>query len=153
MTSDATQHGDRIGLKHQNVAADHGVERSVERECRGIAFTKADILDRMLRRAPLCRRKGRWGPICADDLTFAANHLGNQECNVARATADVEHAHPGTHARREQDSSRDRVNDAGLMAETPNLAIGMDENIRDANVGTTTCDFHRLPPLIRSFPK
>lgn len=128
VTSDATQHGHSIGLKDQNIAADHGVERSVERECRGIAFMEADFLDRMRRRAPLRRRKSRRSPICADDLTFAANHLGNQECNVARATADVEHAHPGSYTRRQQDSSRDRVNDARLMAETPDLTIGMDES-------------------------
>ena len=131
MTNDATQHGHRIGLKHQNIAADHGVERSFERECRGIAFTEADILDRVRRRSTVRRRKCRWSPICADDMTFAANHLGNQECNVARATADVEHAHPGANARREQNSARDRINDARLMAETPDLAIGMDEDIRD----------------------
>lgn len=66
---------------------------------------------------------------------------------VTRATAHVEHAHPGAHARREQDSSRDRVNDARLMTETPDLAIGMDENIRDVNVGTSaTGDFMACLP-------
>ena len=89
MTSDTTQHGHRIGLKHQNIASDHCIERLLERECGGIALTEADILDRMRRRAPRRRRQGRWSPIGADDLTFAANHLGNQECDVACATTNV----------------------------------------------------------------
>jgi hypothetical protein len=39
------------------------------------------------------------------------------------------------------------------MAETPNLALGMEENIRDVNVGTSaTCDFHGLPPLMDRSP-
>jgi len=120
----------RVALKHENVAADDGVEASVERHLGRISLAEDHVakgpgIRSLPRRCQSDRRS-----VCPDDFAPSADKVCRKEGDIAGTAADVEHPHPGYDPGGAKEPPRDRIDEMRLLAQAVELPIGMAKNIR-----------------------
>ncbi len=90
-----SEHRRRLALKHENVAADDGVEGSVELHLGRISIAENDVAKGPGIRSPPRRCQSGRRSVCSDDFALGSDKFCRQEGDIAGTAADVEHPHPG----------------------------------------------------------
>jgi hypothetical protein len=126
---DVAQHGGGIRLELEDVASDDRVEALLEHQLGRVAFAKRHVAQRLLIGTASSNGERVGRSIGTDHLARLTHEVGDQECDVAGAAADVEHAHPGDDPGFDQEPSRDRIDEPRLNAETLQLPLGMTERV------------------------
>jgi len=120
----------RVALKQENVAADNGVERSVERHLGRISLAEDHVAKGPGIRSLPRRCQSDRGSVCPDDFAPSADKVCRKEGDIAGTAADVEHPHPGYDPGGAKEPPRDRIDEMRLLAQAVELPIGMAENVR-----------------------
>ncbi len=130
MRGKPSEHRRRVALKHENVAADDGVEESVERHLGRISFAENHVANGPRIRSPPRRCQSGRRSVCSDDFAHGSDKVCRQEGDIAGAAADVEHPHPGDDPGGAKEPSCDRIDKMRLLVQAVELPIGMAENVR-----------------------
>jgi hypothetical protein len=120
---------DRVGLVNEDEPAHDGVER-----CRRDEVVDRRVLEgdggrtHLLRAAPGDRQDARI-PIDPHDRSRRPDQRGRQERDVARAAAQVQHAHPGTDSRPPEDPLGERPEEVRLLDEPLTFRSGSSQHV------------------------
>jgi hypothetical protein len=129
MAREPSDHRCRIALEQQNVTADDGVERAIERNLGRISLAKVHVAEGPGARPQLRRRQSGCGPVHPNDFSPVPDQLGRHESDVTGAAADVENPHPCGDSCGLKEPPRYRVDETRLLDQPVKLSTGMPENI------------------------
>ncbi len=116
---------DGIGIVHEDEAANDGIEGFVEQHFGGIAFEEADVAHAAELRAGNGPLNGGGDAVGANDFTAGADEIGDEESDIASATADVENAHAGDDASLEKKLASERFVGLRLTGESMEFLLGL----------------------------
>src|SRR5580704_112257 len=129
MSGESPQHGARIGLEHEHVAADDRIERPLVRHIDGITIAKRYVCECTRRGGGARGCDGGWRPIDTDDLSSRTNQFGSQETNDAATAADIQHAHAWSNTCSLKIHTRARSDEPILPLQTLELKLGVAHDI------------------------
>ena len=145
MRGKPSEHLDRVALKHENVAADDGVEGPIERHLDRISLAEDHVAKGPGVRSLPCRDQSGRRSVCSDDFAPGSDKVCRQEGDIAGTAADVEHPHPGFDPGGAKEPPRDRIDEMRLLVQAIELPIGMAENIRVGRPRVVTRVLHFSP--------
>ncbi len=129
--------GSRVGIVHEHAAPDCGIEVVVQYDRADRARDERDVRQTGRLRAIAGGLEDLRILLDADHRAPRANEVRDEERDIARTAADIEHLHPGTDARAGEEVPSGRIEQRTLPLEALGLRLRVTEGI-----GGRVCHLH-----------
>jgi hypothetical protein len=116
---------DRVGIVHEDEAADHGIEGLVEGHFGGIAFEEAGIAKPTELGAGNGPLQGGTEAVGADDFTAGTDEIGDEEGDIAGSTPDIENPHAGGNSSLLEELTTERFEGLRWATESMEFQLGV----------------------------